>query len=307
MSVVLDKPDAVEMAAPGGAMPRLSGLFRRYRGKILGVYALFNLENFLRLAQPIALGWAIDGLLDGTWLGVFAFALQHLAALALTTSRQAIDTRVFGGIYADQVSNVVVEQRERGVPVSTVAARSSMSREFVDFFELHLPALIRAFWSLAGALLMLIWFDWVLAGFCLALLVPVTLLNRWYARRTLHLSGELHSEQEREVSVIDEGHAPAVREHYGKIRKWWVRLSDAESLNTGVMELFILALIVASLVRYCTTLGATTGEIFAVLQYVLLFVTALDALPGLVRHVSRLRDVARRVDGYGDSAAANRH
>jgi hypothetical protein len=130
---------------------------------------------------------------------------------------------------------------------------------------------------------------------CLTLLVPVSLLNWWYARRTFLLSRQLHGEQEREVDVIERGHAPSVREHYGNIRKWWVRLSDAESVNTGVMELFILGLIVASLVRYCTTPGVTTGEIFAVFRYVLLFVMALDGLPGLVRHISRLRDVARRV------------
>ena len=34
MSLVLDDPP--------GVLPRLSGLFRRYAGRILGVYALFN-------------------------------------------------------------------------------------------------------------------------------------------------------------------------------------------------------------------------------------------------------------------------
>ena len=111
----------------------------------------------------------------------------------------------------------------------------------------------------------------------------------------MFLSRQLHGEQEREVDVIERGHAPSVREHYGKVKSWWVRLSDAESINTGVMELFILGLIVAALVRYCTTPGVTTGEIFAVLRYVLLFVIALDGLPRLVKHVSRLRDVARRM------------
>ena len=96
-------PFEASAARHRGAMPRLSGLFRRYRGRILGVYGLFNLENLLRLAQPIALGWAIDGLQNGSWVGVAVLALQHLAALALTSSRQAIDTRVFGGIYADLV------------------------------------------------------------------------------------------------------------------------------------------------------------------------------------------------------------
>src|SRR6476620_8217899 len=112
MSIVLDAP-----APPTRLLPRLSGLFRRYAGRILGVYGLFNLENLLRLAQPIALGWAIDGLLQGSWTGVFILAAQHLATMLLTAGRQAIDTRVFAGIYSDVVADVVIDQRGRDVPV----------------------------------------------------------------------------------------------------------------------------------------------------------------------------------------------
>src|SRR5207248_4215947 len=125
---------------------------------ILGVYGLLNAENLLRLAQPIALGWAIDGLMSGSWVGVAVLAAQHLATMLLTTSRQAIDTRVFAGIYADLVSDVVVEQRGRDVPVSTVAARSGMSREFVDFFEQHLSVLFRDWWLLVGSVELQVFF-----------------------------------------------------------------------------------------------------------------------------------------------------
>jgi ABC-type multidrug transport system fused ATPase/permease subunit len=301
MSLVLESTESAP--ASGGVLPRLSGLFRRYAGRILGVYALFNVENLLRLAQPIALGWAIDGLLSGSWVGVAVLAAQHLASLILTVGRQAIDTRVFAGIYADMVSGVVVEQRGRDVPVSMVAARSDMSREFVDFFEQHLPALFRAGWSLAGALLMLLWFDWVLVLFCLGLLIPAGLLNAWYGRRTLFLSRMMHGEQEREVDVIERGDKEGVGGHYDRVRGWWVRLSDAEAINTGIMELFVLALIVGALGRYCTVPGASTGDIFAVFRYVLMFVMALDGLPMLVRHVSQLRDVARRINMAPDEEA----
>lgn len=299
MSAVLDQPAPPQ----AGVLPRLSDLFRRYRGQILGVYGLFNLENLVKLAQPIALAWAIDGLLTGSWTGLLVLVAQHLAGLALTVARQSIDTRVFTGIYADLVSGVVVEQRGRDVPVSTVAARSNMSREFVDFFEMHLPALFRAGWSLGGALLMLVFLDATLVTFCLALLVPAFVLNWWYGKRTLFLSRMLHTEQEREVEVIDRNEAESVRDHYGKVKGWYVKLSDAEAINTGVMELFILGLIVAGLVHYCSTPGVTTGGIFAVFQYVLMFVVALDGVPRLVTHVSRLRDVARRVSGPDEEAA----
>src|SRR5262249_15937160 len=115
--------------------------------------------------------------------------------------------------------------------------------------------------------------------------------------------GMLHGEQEREVEVIERHQTPEVREHYGNVRNWWVRLSDAEAINTGVMELFVLVLIVAGLVHYCTTPDVTTGDVFAAFRYLLTFVLAIDGLPALVKHVSRLRDVARRVSTESEEAA----
>ena len=72
------------------------------------------------------------------------------------------------------------------------------------------------------------------------------------------------------------------------------------------LTLAVCALIVGGLVRYCSTPDVTTGDIFAVFRYVLMFVMALDGLPGLVRHVSQLRDVARRVSSTEEELLESR-
>jgi hypothetical protein len=176
-----------------------------------------------------------------------------------------------------------------------------MSRHYVEFFEQHVPMVIRAMYSILGALVMLSIYDPVLVLFCLGLILPAFWLNVHYSRMTLALSGRLHDEFEREVEVIEQGEPGPVREHYHAVAGWRIRLSDAEAVNFGLMEFFILGVLVLSLVRFCT--GETpppAGDIFAVFRYVLMFIMGLDTVPRLVQQLSRLKDIGRRMGRRGN-------
>jgi ABC-type multidrug transport system fused ATPase/permease subunit len=271
------------------------GLFRRYKWRMLATYALFNIENLLRLAQPLALGFAIDGLLKSSYVGVLIFVGQHLAHLIVGSFRKMYDTRVFTSIYSQLVTDLVTDQRGSDVDVSRIAARTTMSREYVEFFERYVPLLIRATYSVVGALVMLAVFDWMLVLICLALAVPAWLLNAAYGRRTLDLNAALHDRYEAEVAVIRDGDAETVRNHFDEVGRWRVRLSDAEAGNFAMMELFVLGVLVASLVQFCTTVTPEPGTIFAVFRYVLMFIMGLDTLPRLVEQWSRLKDIGVRL------------
>lgn len=277
----------------------LLGLFRLYRWRILLTYGLFNLENLLRLAQPLALGLAVNGLLRSSWCGLAVLVGQHLSYMLVGVLRQAYDTRAFTAIYTDLATRLVLEQQGRKVDVSCVAARSALSRAFVDFFERDVPLVVQALYSVGGALVILFFYDWGLPLLCLGLLVPGFLLNRWYGRRTLLFNGRLHDELEREVEVIGQGRPADVRGHYERVARWRVKLSDCEALNFGVMEVFVLAVLAAALVRTCGNPGVAAGDIFAVFRYVLMFVTALDSVPLLVQQVSRLQDIRWRLQAEG--------
>ncbi|MBW3542909.1 MAG: ABC transporter six-transmembrane domain-containing protein [Planctomycetes bacterium] len=277
--------------------PTLRSLFSTYRWRLLATYLLFNLENVLRLLQPLVLGLAIDGLLRQSYTGLAWFVAQHLAHLLISSFRQMYDTRAFAAIYSDLATELVVRQRRDAVDLSRVTARSALSRGFVEFFERHVPLVIRSAYSIGGALLLLAWYDWVLVAYCLVLLVPAMLLNAAYSRKTLALSRCLHDRYEGEVDVIGQGDPSQVRAHYDEVGRWRVRLSDAEAVNFSLMELFVLAALAGSLVHFCTTANPAAGEIFAVFRYVLMFIMGLDAVPKLVAQLSSLRDVGFRLAG----------
>jgi hypothetical protein len=286
-------------SAPVAGEPRntwtLGSVFRAYRWRLLLVYVVVSLENVLYLAQPFALGLAISDLLRSSYRGLAVFALQHLGHLLTGVCRRMYDTRVFTGVYTELATGLVVAQRGRNVEVSRVAARSALSREVVTFFERDVPTLVQTVYWVVGALVMLAFYDVVLVPVCLALLLPVSVLNVFYARKALTLNGRLNDELEREVHVISGGQAAEVRGHYAGVAGWRIKLSDREAANFGGTEVFLLGLMATALVRSCAVLGGDVGNVVAVFRYVLMFVLGLDSVPVLVQQLSRLRDITRRV------------
>lgn len=270
-------------------------LFSANRAKLLLTYLLFNVENLLRLSQPLVLGLAINDLLHDSSFGLLLFVGQHLTHLLISSLRQMYDTRVFTGIYTELATTLIAEQRSREIGTSRVAARSSLSREFVEFFENHVPLLIKSLYSVVGALVLLAFYDPLLVPICLGLLLPAVVLNRIYSRRTFELSRQLHNELENEVDVIDHNHEPAIRRHYDAVAAWRVKLSDSEALNFGTMELFVLGVMVLALLRTCSLTAATPGDIFAVFRYVLMLLMGFDGVPKIVQQFSRLRDLSQRL------------
>jgi ABC-type multidrug transport system fused ATPase/permease subunit len=220
---------------------------------------------------------------------------QHLAQLFVGTARRMYDTRTFSAIYTDTATRLVCQQRDAGVGVSQVAARSSLSRELVDFFEFELKGVFSSAYGVIGGLIMLVLYDRLLVGFCVLIVAPLLLVNRRLARRSFTLNASLNDQLEREVAVIEDGRDDSVREHYRLQAEWRVRLSDMEAWNFLQMEFFILALIVISLTRYCSHPGVEAGDIYAVFAYILTFVGGLDCVPRVTQQIARLNDIARRV------------
>ncbi len=306
MSVTIAKSLAIEVHSPLGRQVEaepgdvstslmLWGLFRTFRGRILTTYALFNLENLLLLAQPYCLGLAITGLLAGSPRGLMLLAAQHFGWAAIGSARRVFDTRIFTGIYSDLAARVVLSQRARAVEVSSIAARSALSRELVDFFERDVPIMVLAVYSMIGALIMIGLYDPTLLAPCLVLAGPAGVLNWSYGRVTTRLNARLNDELEREISVIGRGQGAEVHGHFASLSAWRIKLSDIQAVNFALMEVFVLMLMVVVLLRSCYEAACEIGRVVAVFRYVLMFVMGLDSVPLLVQQLGRLRDIGLRL------------
>ena len=90
-------------------------------------------------------------------------------------------------------------------------------------------------------------YDRALVPLCLALALPTSLLGRACGRRASALTGRLNDELEREVEIIQGSRPREVRDHYDRVARWRVGLSDWQAAHFGLTQLGILALLVAVL------------------------------------------------------------
>ena len=134
----------------------LKHIGQTHRRKLITTFSLVGLDNLLLLVYPVFGGWAIKcrygrQSLAGNvvWCGGF-IDVDNGAA------RRIADTRTFTQIYTEIAVPVVLEQRKREVPHSAITARVALSREFVSFFEEHLPIAATSLVSIFGACMMLL-------------------------------------------------------------------------------------------------------------------------------------------------------
>jgi hypothetical protein len=252
--------------------------------------------NGFELLYPFAIGLAVDGLLDDSWNGVALFAAISVAHTALIVVGQRLGTRTFNRLYGSLASDLVERQRAEGVGTSSVVARTALTGEYVDFLEVDVDAAITAAFAVVGSLVMLFLYDPVLGAVAAVVAVPVALLNRRLVRRSGRIYRRLNDQSELEVSLIETGSTDEVRRHFRVLAGHWIRLSDAEAVSWGVVDLFALGLAVFALVR-TTDSSAEVGTIFAVIAYVWAYIGGFDQVPAVLQRMANLADIRRRLEG----------
>jgi hypothetical protein len=273
---------------------------RRHRDALAVTYGAAVIENAFELLYPFAIGLAVDGLLAGSWGGVIAFVSLSLAHTGLGVARQRYDTRLFNRLYASLAADLVEHQRAEGVATTSVVARTVLASEYVEFLGSGVNTAITAAFAVVGSLIMLFFYDPLLGLVAAAVAVPVALINRRLMRRSGRIYRVLNDQSEREVSLIDEGSVKDVRRHFMVIAGHWNRLSDAEGISWGVVDVIALGLAVFALVR-ATGTSSEVGTIFAIIAYVWAYIGGFDQVPAVLQRMSNLADIRRRLDGLGDA------
>jgi hypothetical protein len=284
------------VAKPRSAILTLKMLGRRHSRKLFLTLLLVVAENVMYLLYPLLAGFAINAILSGrTWHAVL-YAVMVFTMWAIGAARRSVDTRTFARIYAGQAVPVIVAQRNENQSASTIAARVALSREFVDFFEKHLPVLITSLASMTGAAVMLLAIEfWTGAG-CLAILLFFACFLPGFTRKNDMLFGRLNNRLEKEVSFVSNANAASLDRHYGVLASLRIRLSDREAwgyLAIGSVAALLFAVTIAVMSNRG---GTNAGHIYSVMTYMWMFAMSLDDGPQLLEKYSQLKDIGRRVN-----------
>lgn len=268
---------------------------RQHRRRLAVTYGAVVVENTFELLYPFAIGLAVDGLLDDSWAGVAVFVSISLVHTLVSVARQWFDTRSFNRLFAEMASDLVEEQRADGVETTAIVARTVLAGDYVEFLERDVPMAIAALFAVVGSLVMLFLYDPVIGGVAAVVAVPVALLNAGLVRRSGRVYRTLNDQGELEVHVIETAPVDDVRRHYRLLARHWNRLSDAEAVSWGLVEVLAVGLAVVALVRAADA-GTDVGAIFATIAYVWSYTAGFDEVPGVLQRMSNLGDIRRRLD-----------
>lgn len=185
-----------------GVMYSLKKLAVRHRKKLVVTFFLVVAENVMFLLYPVLAGIAINAILAGKTLNAALYGLMVLCMWIIGATRRSVDTRTFARIYAGLAVSVVLSQRKYQLNHSAIAARVTLSREYVDFFEMHLPLLITSLSSLFGAAIMLLFIEFWAGIMCCAIVIILMGFVSEYARKNEWLFMRLNNRLEKEVDYV---------------------------------------------------------------------------------------------------------
>lgn len=273
----------------------LSGLIRRFWRRMALTWLFVLLEAAALVVIPVAIGWAVDGLLIGSWEGVFKLGGLCLLLLLVGAGRRFYDTRAYSGIYYTVADEVVDGERRKESPLSAVSARVSLFKEFIDFLEESIPSLLNEFIGLFGTLAIIASIDLRVFFSCLAA-AGVTMVIYWLSGgKIFRLNQGMNDETERQVAILESGDRRTVSRHFGLLARWRIRMSDLDTLNYSVIWLALSGVLVFTVVAVASSGTVTLGQVVSVVMYVFGFIEAVLAFPFYYAQLIRLREIAGRL------------
>lgn len=293
---MLTLKNAAPAAVSNSAVKTLKLLGQRHSRKLVLTFLLVAAENITLLLYPLLAGFAINAIISGQALHAVLYAVMVFVMWAIGAARRSIDTRIFARIYAELAVPVILAQREEQHSASTIAARVALSREFVDFFEKHLPVLVTSVASIIGAAVMLLLLQFWTGVACLLILVFFALFLPGFTRRNEALFLRLNDRLEKEVAFVNSASRISLSRHYDVLARLRVKLSDREAFGYLAIGTVTAILFASTILTMSFKGGLDAGHIYSVMTYMWMFAMSLDDGPQLLEKYSQLKDIGKRVN-----------
>jgi len=293
---MLTLKNAAPAAVSNSAVKTLKLLGQRHSRKLILTFLLVAAENITMLLYPLLAGFAINAIVTGQALHAVLYAVMVFVMWAIGAARRSIDTRTFARIYAELAVPVIIAQREEQHSASTIAARVALSREFVDFFEKHLPVLLTSVASIIGAAAMLLLLQFWTGVACLFILAFFALFLPGFSSRNEALFVRLNDRLEKEVAFVNSASRRSLSRHYDVLARLRIKLSDREAFGYLAIGTVTAILFASTILTMSFEGGMDAGHIYSVMTYMWMFAMSLDDGPQLLEKYSQLKDIGKRVN-----------
>lgn len=271
----------------------LFSIYQRYMLRISLTMCLVLAEALAFLLLPLVIGMAIDGLLAGSYLGVWKLGFLGLGVVVSGALRRFYDTRVYAGIYVDLSTEIVEQANDNNT--SKLNARVTMLKELVEFLENQLPELMTSLVGLVGAVAILYALDFQIFLGCLLVIALMLMTFIATGKITTKFNHHYNNAMEAQVVAIEERHHKSIRSFMTQMMRWNIKLSDLETLIFSVIWLGMTMLIVFSVVEAVGDGAIQAGAVMAMVMYVFQFAEGAGMLPLYFQQFLRLQEISTRL------------
>lgn len=272
----------------------LFSIYKRYKWRISLTMLLVLAEAIAFLLFPLVIGFAIDGLLEKSYIGIWQLAALGFALTIAGSIRRLYDTRVYAGIHVELCGEVIDSDKKSDT--STLNARVSMLEELTEFFENSFPDLMNSLIGLVGTVIVLYTLDFEIFLGCLIVLLLMLLIFWLTKNRTQTLNHYYNNELEKQVVMIENRKKHSLQNFMKGLMRWQIKLSDLETLIFGIIWLGMVALIVFSVIEAVGSGTLKTGAIMAIVMYVFQFAEGSGMLPVYFQQFLRLQEISERLN-----------
>ena len=273
----------------------IKSLFKRFKWRVSFTLTLVVGETLLELLYPLFIGWAINDLLRDSFDGLIYLGVLGVTTTLIGTARRFYDTRIYASMYQTIAPELVEKEQSRNSSTSTIAARTNLLNEFVEFFENSIPAVVTSLLGLVGVLVIICTLNLKVFFACLALISLVTLIYMITGKLNYKLNAAYNSELERRVDAIESTNPRVINSHFKSLMKWNIKLSDLETGNFFFIWIGIIVLFIYTPIAAIDSSTTNYGLIFSLLMYVFDFIEKVATLPLFVQQIIRLKEIANRL------------
>ena len=278
-------------------------LFKQYRKGIIFAVGLVVIENLAWIIEPTLFGNLIDAIIAKATTNydkvilvpIVLWVAVYLLNSVVGSIRRAVDQK----IYLRMFSQVATEVAETGIrtnlPVSKIAGRAELSKEYIAFFQYRVPEIVEQSIAIVGATIALSFFDWRIAITCTCIIVPLVFITKLYNDKVIHIQKDLHETQETAYKIYSTLDLILIKKYYSDYSRSEQKIANWGALNFGVMR-FSLLIIFLIVLYICVDLdNFSTGSIYSIIAYLWTFVSSSEYLPDLLSSWTSLNDLSERL------------
>jgi ABC-type multidrug transport system fused ATPase/permease subunit len=281
----------------------LYGIIRQSRKSILFALSLVVIEYTAWIIEPSLFGNVIDVFIDKElahssmefifptilWCGIF------LLNSGTGAFRRSVEPKVYMPLFSRMAMSVAKDGFKKKHSVSKIAGRADLVREYIHFFQYHIPEIIDQTISIGGAMIALAFFDYRIAVACLTIAGPLMIITKRYAKKIEDEQHSLHNIREETFDVFSNGDLAKIEEYYKNMSASEKKIAHWGGMNFGIVRIFLLLIFLTVLFIAIDIDDFTTGNIYAIVAYLWTFVTSTEYLPELLESLTSLKELNQRL------------